>query len=107
MVTSIYHAHHISAHILINKLFYHCLGLMLSFRLFDYDVCLHLLVKHVWLWLIAELHFVSLDIIVRDLSGEDIVVDLKSEITVKTLLFFILDRSVHDLLCLELLGVLN
>ena len=100
--------HHISCHIFLNILLYHCLRWPFIWWSFYYYVCLNLLVKHVGFWFTHQLHLVSLNPLIYYLFifPKSILIDLNSEIAVKSLLFLILDWSVHKVLSLWL-RVLN
>jgi hypothetical protein len=103
LVPPIDDADHIRADILVHKLLDNSLSLPFGLWLFDDDICLYFLVEHVRLGLVEHFYLIGLHVMEVEFFGDDVVVDLQSEVAVEAFLLLILNRSVHYLLGLEVL----
>ena len=103
LIAPIDHADHIRADIFIHKLFDDSLCLPLGLRFFDDDIGFYYLIKHVRLGLVEDFNLIGLHVVKIEFFGDDVIINLQSEIAVESFLFLVLDGSVHDLLRLEVL----
>lgn len=107
LIAPIDDADHIRADILIHKFFDGSLCFPLCLWFLDDNIYFYFLVEHVWLGLVEHFYLIGLHVVEVEFFGDDIVVDLQSEVAVEPFFLLILDGSVQDLLRLEvLLGVL-
>lgn len=111
LARSIYYHFQLCISLILFILFLNSLGFSMFFIFRNYYIDCYFFIQHIWflllLFRLSDIHFISLDKVRIFLFGATTIIHLYTKIEISALLYFVLNLSIHKILLLFFLRILN